>query len=194
MQPMIFSDTETAISSDVRAIAEEIKLYAANLYETRQFLCSEAVLVALNRGLGGGLTEEQAVSMAAPFGYAMGNSGCICGALSGAVMGAGLIMGNSNPYSRRKEMRESALMLHNAFKETNGATCCRILSKKVKHDKKAHFRQCADITANATEMAALLVLQRHPELLSNPSLQGITLKKKTLIGGLLTSFFRNFHK
>lgn len=40
---------------------------ARNLYQTRQLLCTEAVVVALNHGLDGGLTDAQAVAMAAPF-------------------------------------------------------------------------------------------------------------------------------
>jgi len=31
-----------------------------NLYQTRQMLCTEAVVVALNHGLDGGLTDAQA--------------------------------------------------------------------------------------------------------------------------------------
>lgn len=34
---------------------------ARNLYQTRQLLCTEAVVVALNHGLDGGLTDAQAV-------------------------------------------------------------------------------------------------------------------------------------
>ncbi|MEJ2040676.1 MAG: C-GCAxxG-C-C family protein, partial [Desulfosarcinaceae bacterium] len=68
------------------ALIAQIRQRAHNLYQTRQMLCTEAVLVALNHGLGGDLTEAQAVAMAAPFCAALGVSGCLCGALSGAVL------------------------------------------------------------------------------------------------------------
>ena len=132
--------------------------------EARQLLCSEAVLVSLNQGLGGGLERDQAVSLAAPFCVAMGDSGCLCGALSGAVLATGLFLGNHHHHARRRTMRNSGLALHNAFKAAHGATCCRVLTRKVRHDKNAHFQHCARLTANAAEMAAHLILEQRPDL------------------------------
>jgi len=166
----------------------QLKDHARNLYESRQFLCTEAVLISLNKGLDGELTEKQAVSMAAPFCIAMGDSGCMCGALSGAVLATGLFIGNSRQYAHRKDMRKSGLTLHNAFRAANGSTCCRVLSKKVKHDKKAHFNQCADITANAAEMAARLILQKKPDLVKTSDNDFSTKKHNVLTGFLLSMY------
>ncbi|WP_161626891.1 C-GCAxxG-C-C family protein [Desulfospira joergensenii] len=174
---------------EVESLVIRLKDHARNLYETRQLLCSEAVLVALNQGLSGGLTEDQAVTMAAPFCVAMGDSGCLCGALSGAVLAAGLFMGNDRPYSHRKEMRESGLTLHNAFRAAHGATCCRVLSKSVRHDKKAHFNQCAEFTANAAEMAARLILENRPDLARAAAGQPLPVHHGK-IGGLLKKLFK----
>ena len=74
-------------------LVAQIRGRALNMYQTRQLLCAEAVLVALNHGFGGGLSDDQAVALAAPFCVALGDSGCLCGALSGAVMGSGLFLG-----------------------------------------------------------------------------------------------------
>ena len=63
---------------------------ARNLYLTRQMLCTEAVVTALNQGLKGGLTDVQATAVSAPFCVALGESGCLCGALSGAVLATGI--------------------------------------------------------------------------------------------------------
>ncbi len=191
MKPLMINPMEDKNNPAARHLAVSLKEYARNLYETRQLLCSEAVLVALNKGLNGGLTEQQAVAMAAPFCVAMGDSGCLCGALSGAVLGAGLLIGNTHPYSHRREMRKSGLTLHNAFKDANGATCCRVLSRKVKHDKKAHFKQCAGLTADATEMAALLILKKRPELLA--ALDGsATFKTRGRLGAMMSYLLRWF--
>ena len=76
------------------ALIAQIKNRAENLYQTRQLLCAEAVVVTLNKVLNGGLSDAQAVAVAAPFSIAMGDSGCICGALSGAVLACGLLVGN----------------------------------------------------------------------------------------------------
>lgn len=80
-------------------------------------------------------------------------------------MASGLLLGKSRPYRHRKAMRDSARQLHDAFKAANGATCCRVLSRKVEHDRKAHFRQCAALTEQAAGLAAYLVLRKRPELI-----------------------------
>ena len=170
------------------SVIEQIRERAKNLFETRQMLCTEAVVVTLNSALGGGLTEAQAVAMAAPFCMGLGEGGCICGALSGAVMATGLFLGKEQPYRNRSDMRDSARQLHDAFKTSNGATCCRVLSKKVKHDKKDHFRQCANLTAEAAEMAARLILQKRPELISKRNNDFIA-ERQSGVGGRLLRFY-----
>lgn len=162
---------------------------ARNLYETRQLLCTEAVVVALNQGLGGGLTEAQATAVAAPFSVAMGESGCLCGALSGAVLASGLLLGQKHPYRHRQVMRKASRQLHDAFKVANGATCCRVLSKKVRHDRKAHFQQCSGLTAQAAEMAARLVLEKRPELVAGVH-NGFINKRQSVVGGALLRLVR----
>jgi len=180
-----------AENPETESLVTRLKDHARNLYETRQFLCTEAVLVSLNQGLDGGLTEDQAVAMAAPFCVAMGDSGCLCGALSGAVLAAGLLIGSNRPYSHRKEMREIGLALHNTFRSANGATCCGVLSKQVKHDKKAHFSQCADITAEAAEMAARLILGKRPGLVKAAGSRPCP-RYHGKISGLMAKFLKRF--
>lgn len=157
---------EDKFDNKAETLIAQIRERARNLYLTRQMLCTEAVMVALNHGLDGGLTDSQAVAMAAPFSAALGESGCMCGALSGAVMASGLFLGNDRPHRHRREIRDSARQLHDTFKAVNGATCCRVLSRDVAQDKKAHFQHCADLTAEAAELAAKLILKKRPELIS----------------------------
>jgi C_GCAxxG_C_C family probable redox protein len=170
------------------ALIAQIKNRAENLYQTRQFLCAEAVVVTLNKSLNGGLSDAQAVAVAAPFSIALGDSGCICGALSGAVLACGLLVGQDQPHHRQR-MRNSARQLHDAFKETYGATCCRVLSRRVRQDQKAHFQQCAHLTAGATEMAARLILYHRPELIQRTE-NGFLHKKDTKINAMLTRLLR----
>ena len=171
------------------ALIAQIKNRAENLYQTRQLLCAEAVVVTLNKVFSGGLSDAQAVAVAAPFSIAMGDSGCICGALSGAVLACGLLVGNHQSYHHRQRMRKSARQLHDAFKETYGATCCRVLSRSVCHDRQAHFQQCAHLTAGATEMAARLILYHRPELIQRTE-NGFLHKKDTKIGAMMTRLLR----
>jgi C_GCAxxG_C_C family probable redox protein len=164
------------------ALIARIRDRADNLYRSRQMLCTEAVLTALNQGLDGGLTDAQAAAMAAPFCVALGDSGCLCGALSGAVMASGLLLGQQHAFRHRKAMRASARQLHDAFKSANGATCCRVLTRKVKDDPKAHFQHCAGLTAQAAELAARLVLDKQPELASRAN-NGFLDRHQSILGG-----------
>jgi C_GCAxxG_C_C family probable redox protein len=176
-------------SPRTEALVAQIRDHARNLFETRRLLCAEAVVAALNQGLDGGLSESQAVALAAPFCDAMGHSGCMCGALSGAVMGSGLLLGKDHPHRHRKEIRDSARQMHDAFKRANGSTCCRVLSKDVSLDKKTHIKQCADLTAQAAELATRLILQKRPELLIRDNDEFLA-RRESIIGGAL---FRLFH-
>lgn len=147
------------------ALIARIKKRAGNLYQTRQFLCAEAVVVSLNKTLNGGLSDTQAVAVAAPFSIALGDSGCICGALSGAVLACGLFVGDDQSHRHCRRRRKSARQLHDAFKAAYGATCCRILSRSVRHNRQAHFKHCTHLTEGAAEMAARLILYQRTELI-----------------------------
>ena len=171
------------------ALIAQIKKRAGNLYHTRQLLCTEAVVVTLNKALKGGLSDAQAVAVAAPFSIALGDSGCICGALSGAVLAYGLLVGNDQPYLHRRRTRESARQLHDVFKTINGATCCKVLSRNVRQDPQAHFQRCANLTAGAAEMAARLILYQRPELIRCTD-SGFLHKIDTKIGAMMTRLLR----
>lgn len=146
------------------ALIRNIRAKSDNLYRTHQMFCAEAVLASLNNGLGGGLSEKQAVSMATGLTVGIGGSGCMCGALGGGILSLGLFLGESGPYRNRQAIREASGELHDRFKAAFKSTCCRALSKKYKDDPKALFGHCAGITAAGTEMAARLILEKRPEL------------------------------
>jgi C_GCAxxG_C_C family probable redox protein len=184
-------DRDERLGFEAEALVAQIRERARNLYLTRQLLCTEAVMVALNHGLKGGLTDTQAVAMAAPFSTAMGESGCMCGALSGAIMASGLFLGYEQPHRHRREMRNSARQLHDTFKAENGATCCSVLSRKVKHDKNNHFLHCADLTAESAELAARLILRKRPELLEQFD-SHFLFKRQSKIGGALSRLIQFF--
>ncbi len=190
MATLLF-DQQEILSPQAESLIRRLKDRARNLYQTRQLLCTEAVVVALNQGLHGGLSESQAIAISAPFSLALGESGCICGALSGAILASGLFMGRDRPYRHRREMRDSARLLHDAFKEAYGSTCCRVITRKVRYDKKRHFLQCGDLTAATTEMAARLILHRRPELLGRVN-DGFLSKRQSRIGGTLLRLIHLF--
>jgi hypothetical protein len=67
------------------------------------------------------------------------------------------------------------------------------LSKKVKHNKKEHFQQCAGLTAQAAEMAARLVLEKRPELVKQADNAFIN-RRQSSIGGVLSRLVHLFSR
>lgn len=137
-------------------LADAVALRAANLFETRQLLCAEAVLRALAEAFGGPLTPEQAAALGTPFCQGMGGAGCTCGALSGAVAGAGLFLGRPCDGASGAAGRAHARLMHDRFRKDFGATCCRVLTRGL--DSAAHFAQCQKLTREAARMVAVLLL------------------------------------
>lgn len=134
---------------------------AEQLFLNREMYCSEAILAALNEGLGGGLERERARGLAMGFGEGVGKAGCVCGALAGAVLAASWFLSGRMP---SKQVREVARSLHDAFKRQSGSACCRVLIKPVKAEPAKHFAQCAGLTRLGAELAARAILEHAPEL------------------------------
>ncbi|NTV14331.1 MAG: C_GCAxxG_C_C family protein [Desulfobulbaceae bacterium] len=139
---------------------------AGNLFSAHGISCSEAVLVVLDRGFGGGLGVETALGLGCGFGGGIGGSGCLCGALSGAVMGLGLFLGAGRWEKHdKKEFRLLVAGLHDRFRTRSGSTCCRelIADFRGKRTERKHF--CGDLTGWAAREVTLIILAQRPELL-----------------------------
>jgi C_GCAxxG_C_C family probable redox protein len=165
---------------------ELVREKAENLYLARRMLCAEAVLVTLNGTFGGGLTETQAVSLAAPFCVGVGGSGCVCGALSGGVLALGLFLGHNGTRRNRNRLRTASAGLHASFTETFGSACCRELSKTIRQDRKRHFLQCAALTADTAVLAAEILLAAKPKLLLQVD-RDFLAQRDSKVGGLAKS-------
>ena len=140
---------------------------AANFYDAHKLCCSEAVIVTLNQGFGGGLSPEAALQLGAGFCHGMGEAGCTCGALSGSVAVMGLFLGpHGKNGCNKKKFRAIIKEMHDRFRERFRATCCRVLSKKVKHDEKARRANCLQLTRGGAEIAVRLLLAARPDLVN----------------------------
>ena len=149
--------THKAEAATVAALAGK----ARALFESKEVLCAEAVLVALNEGLGGGLEPERARGLAVGYGNGMGGSGCACGALTGAVLSVSWFLSKDFPPG---EVRKAAAEVHQRFKAAHGSACCRVLTKPVKSDPGKHFTHCAGLTEQGAAIAASVILARLPGL------------------------------
>lgn len=169
------------LSREHAELLELIQDKAANLFDSGEMLCAPAVLVTLNRVLGGGLEDRQAKALAAALPVGMGGAGCTCGALSGAQLALGLFLGHKTPW---RKMAPSSQEMHDLFKERFASTCCRVLSKKVKHDPKAHKAYCVQLTGQAASMAAQIILTAKPELAGSADLAFLSKRTSRLAAGV----------
>jgi C_GCAxxG_C_C family probable redox protein len=152
----------------INKICEKVGGRAAVLFATRQLWCAPALLVAVNRGLKGELSDDLAIRLSAGLGEGLGGSGCLCGSISGAVMALGLFLGNGrlSPSGDRLVLAASRT-LHHLFKERYGSTCCRVLIKNLKRGSNEHYRSCAERTAAAAKFATRMILDQRPDLVHN---------------------------
>ncbi|WP_300158851.1 C-GCAxxG-C-C family protein [Solidesulfovibrio sp.] len=150
------------------ALGQAVGARAEALFSNRRLLCAEAILVAVNEAFGLPLTEGQAVGLAAGLTAGIGDRGCLCGAVAGACLAVGALCSRGEAAAARAAVRREAAAIHEAFTRRHKSACCRVLTKPVKDDKKAHDAQCAGLTGFGAQLAVRAVLRLRPELLDSP--------------------------
>jgi C_GCAxxG_C_C family probable redox protein len=139
-----------------------------NLFLSKQLMCSEAVLTTLNSGLFGGLDPDMVIRLTSGLPEGIGGSGCTCGALTGGVIALGLFLGRDTPgwWNNNKIMGISK-EFHQCFKSRFGATCCRVLSTKLKHGSKEKFQKGSEIVSFSSEQTARILFREKPALIKS---------------------------
>jgi len=171
---------EPSADQKPEALIELIEAKSRNLFLTRQFQCAQAVLCSLNEGLQGELRWDIAARLASGLAGGLGGSGCLCGAITGGVLAIGLFMGkDGRALLKASGSSFSTALLHRQFAGRFGSACCKVLSKKLKHDAKAHFDQCAEFTGAAAEIASRIILESKPHLAKMANLEYLTTKDST---------------
>ncbi|MGI6119985.1 MAG: C-GCAxxG-C-C family protein [Desulfosporosinus sp.] len=108
--------------------------------------CCQAVLVAASKMWDISL-DPDLMAAAGLFGRGIG-SGCTCGALTGMVMAAG-IMNRYHPHPAGSKLPRH---LHDRFKTTFGATCCRVIRKKRPLIQNIGNGACIELTSKTAEI------------------------------------------
>jgi C_GCAxxG_C_C family probable redox protein len=154
-----------------RELAELAGRRAENFFREHRLSCSEAALLVVNLGFKGGLTARQALSLGSGFGGGVGGSGCVCGALSGAVMALGLFLGpDCNGGLGKNKFRKLVGNFHDSFRGAAGAVCCRELLADFRKDRKGQALFCRGLTGRCTGEAVRIILQARPELAARADL------------------------
>ena len=116
--------------------------------------CAEAVLAAFE-----GAGPDMPSGIGAGFTQGIGGSGCVCGALTAAVMAisAGVAAEGLEPQAAHARAEALAQELHARFKRRWGSTCCRVLKRGQLEGSDAWISGCAEITEYAAATAVDLL-------------------------------------
>ena len=125
---------------------EDSAALAGHLFDRGQN-CTQAVLQATT-----GSSNPELLQAAEGFGGGIGDSGCLCGAVTGGVMALGL----SGKADQSRQLMEQ-------FKAEFRTTCCRGLSKDHQWLSKAHLANCRRITTWTAACVARLLADQTPD-------------------------------
>ena len=113
---------------------------AGELFD-RGYNCAQAVLQATT-----GREDPELVNLTEGFAGGIGNTGCLCGAITGGVMALGLA-GKADASER----------LMTEFKDNFRTTCCKGLSKDHQWLSKEHLANCRQITMKTAAITEKLL-------------------------------------
>lgn len=158
---------------------------AKNLFITNQYFCAEAVLIALNSGLRGGLPRNMAARLASAFPEGWGECGCTCGSIYGGVLALGLFLTPDHPTAEEHRLaRQFSRRLYEAFQwkcECNAGPAPESLKGR---ELMSHIDHCAEMTGAVAEKAAELILEQRPELAGNADLEFLEQMDTMISAGL----------
>lgn len=138
-------------------LIKECREIAEKYYRDGKYLCSEAVLSAVNKVLECGMPEEY-IRLTSGFPVGMGGGGCSCGALTGGQCAIGLVYGRKKPGGSNKKIMKLSKELHDKFREQYGSACCRVLIKDYKFGSKEHKERCTRVTGDIAQLAMTIIL------------------------------------
>ena len=145
--------TEKLTKQDV---LDHVRETAEEYFRRGDYFCSESVVQTINDFLGKPY-DDAIVKMASGFPIGQGKKGCLCGAISGGQMALGMGLGRVHGETMPENMFPAAADLHDWCRDTYGATCCRVITRKWAGDefkspeRKAH---CVQITGATAEWVA----------------------------------------
>jgi cysteine synthase A len=162
----LFEDLDAGIAeskADLAFLKDEAELHPAVARSVHYFrnglYCSEAIVKAFDEVYGLGIGEEQR-KMSTGFAMGLGESGCVCGALAGAVMVLSAVAGRTKVYQSERKLLLLTKELHDRFRAKHKAACCRVLTKSVAWGSAQHKTLCETYVIDAARWAAELLEER----------------------------------
>ncbi len=110
------------------------------------FSCSESIVKA---AIDKGLVPPETLNVATPFSGGMG-SGCLCGAISGAM----IVIGSVHGKNKTNKARVLAKQFVEEFKNIHKVTCCKALTSKFSD---FHSKERKNHCVNMVESASIIL-------------------------------------
>ncbi|GAB6181803.1 C-GCAxxG-C-C family (seleno)protein [Desulfotomaculum defluvii] len=112
--------------------------------------CAEAVFLAFREYLAPEMSPDT-VKLVTGFGGGLGHAGCMCGALTGAIIALNMVKGRTSHEEPRDPAYNTAHEFHDRFVGKFGSTCCRVLNQHP-FDTPEHLKNCLKITGNTGKL------------------------------------------
>ena len=127
------------------------------------FACSESVIYAIRKHFEVDIPDD-AIAMSSGFPWGLGGGGCICGALAGGTMCIGYFYGRRTPGDPIiKKCFTLTKELHDYFRETYGASCCRILTKDMEKNSEERKASCVRLVKGSVRKTAEIIMREQKE-------------------------------
>lgn len=134
-------------------MSEEMCIEARNKagnYFKEGYNCAEAIFLTYRELLAPEM-DANMVKLMTGFGSGVGETGCMCGALTGSIVALNMIKGRTTNQVSRDEAYQLAKDFTEKFTEKYGVTCCRALNPHP-FETKEHLVNCLKITGNTSKM------------------------------------------
>lgn len=130
-------------------IINEARNKAGNYFK-EGYNCAEAIFLTFREYLAPEI-EPEMVKLVTGFGGGVGESGCMCGALTGSIVALNILKGRVSKDGDRKDAYSCAQEFHDRFVEKFGASCCRALNTHP-FESREHLTTCLKITGNTGKL------------------------------------------
>ncbi len=132
---------------------------SAGNYFKEGYNCAEALFLTYQPLLAPEI-DPSLVRLFTGYGSGVGESGCMCGALTGSIAALNMIKGRTTNQLSRDEAYELAKEFTDRFTEKYGVTCCRALNP-YPFETKEHLVNCLKITGNTSKLMMEFLLEKN---------------------------------
>nr|WP_323373232.1 C-GCAxxG-C-C family (seleno)protein [Anaeropeptidivorans aminofermentans] len=136
---------------------QKVKSDAEENFRCGNFYCSESIISSIRKNIDPDMPEAF-IAAASGFPIGVGRSKCMCGAISGAIIGLGYFFGRTEGKDPKvNKTLELANEIQMSFQEKHKVSCCKILTKGMDMASGEHKAQCIQFTGEMAEKVAEVI-------------------------------------